>query len=494
MKVWQILTPLTLLPMHAMAAPGQLTMSLSGGGISMDTLEAMDSTTTLIAPRVGYFFNPKVGMEIDLTAMMGQTREGVPDTFPYLALTPRVGLLGRIYDEEVVQLQMAVGVGLWVKSIDDGGALLLPQGEGTDIDFLAQAGPGLRVLFGRNSPLAWRADTRFILSLGGENYENRGDSFLSWEFTTGLEYTIGGPKDADLDGIMDEEDACPEEAEDMDNFEDADGCPEEDNDKDGLLDAEDQCPNEAEDADGFEDTDGCPDADNDEDGILDIDDTCPDEAGTERAGGCPDEDDDMLADSEDECPDEAGSLSAYGCPDGDEDGVPDYRDDCPEEPAPPKANKLRSDGCPSVVYVTDNALVITEQIQFSTGRSTIRRASHSLLDKIARVLSEYKGIKKLQVKGHTDSVGDDEGNMALSQGRVQAVVDYLVKAGIEAERLEAKGFGESEPIGDNETSEGRAMNRRVEFEILKQDVGKRAKRRLKGKVSKEAPAEEAAAE
>ena len=84
--------------------------------------------------------------------------------------------------------------------------------------------------------------------------------------------------------------------------------------------------------------------------------------------------------------------------------------------------------------------------------------------------------------------------MALSQGRVQAVVDYLVKAGIEAERLEAKGFGESEPIGDNETSEGRAMNRRVEFEILKQDVGKRAKRRLKGKVSKEAPAEEAAAE
>jgi hypothetical protein len=97
--------------------------------------------------------------------------------------------------------------------------------------------------------------------------------------------------DVDGDGVADEVDQCRELAEDLDGFEDEDGCPEGDNDDDGVPDGDDRCPLEKEDEDGFEDDDGCPDPDNDKDGILDVDDACPNEAGPASADpkrhGCP---------------------------------------------------------------------------------------------------------------------------------------------------------------------------------------------------------------
>jgi len=99
--------------------------------------------------------------------------------------------------------------------------------------------------------------------------------------------------DIDKDGIDSKNDNCPNMAEDMDGFEDTDGCPDFDNDGDGIFDAEDTCPNEKEDFDDFEDTDGCPDPDNDNDGIVDTEDTCPNKAETRNGflddDGCPDE-------------------------------------------------------------------------------------------------------------------------------------------------------------------------------------------------------------
>src|SRR5690606_18155294 len=86
---------------------------------------------------------------------------------------------------------------------------------------------------------------------------------------------------------------CPMEPEDMDGFQDDDGCPEADNDGDGLADAQDKCPNEAEDKDGFQDDDGCPDPDNDGDGVADASDKCVDQPETKNGyqddDGCPDE-------------------------------------------------------------------------------------------------------------------------------------------------------------------------------------------------------------
>lgn len=480
MKKLLTLALLSMLPALAEAQDSGLELGVYGGGVWMDSLEVLDTTWTIV-PRVGYWIDPTLGVEVDFGILSGQTSLGRPDTYSFLALTPRVNFLGRVLEDEPVNLLLAAGFGGMFKSVDDAGELDLPTAENMDVDFLASAGPGLAVPIG---PLAIRADLRWLLNLGSENYQNRGDAFLNWEVTGGLMYTFGGPQDADGDGIVDEDDECPDQAEDMDEFEDMDGCPDTDNDGDGISDASDGCANDAEDMDGFEDEDGCPEADNDGDGIVDGEDECPLESGPKGTMGCPDADNDGITDTEDECPDDAGEKKAFGCPDGDGDRVPDYRDDCPEEAAPAKINPLRSDGCPGRVYVTAEKIVITEKVQFDTGKATIKSDSHGLLDDIHETLTKFGGIKKLQVEGHTDSQGNDDKNMKLSEDRAAAVVTYLTEKGIAADRLVAKGFGETKPIGDNETAEGRAQNRRVEFNILEQDLGGKTKRKGKRKGKK----------
>ena len=72
----------------------------------------------------------------------------------------------------------------------------------------------------------------------------------------------------------------------------------------------------------------------------------------------------------------------------------------------------------------------------------------------------------VEVGGHTDNVGSDEANLKLSHYRAKSVRDYMVKAGIASERLQAKGYGEMQPVADNETEDGRKANRRTEFVIL----------------------------
>jgi outer membrane protein OmpA-like peptidoglycan-associated protein len=490
-----------VLPSTAVAADGQIEFGLYGGVNVMDPLEVLD-TSYVVLPRFGYYFTDQLALEGDFGIQPGMTRDGIPDPYPYLSFTPRVHIVGRMFNDEdrAVNMLLSIGMGAWLKKVNDNGDLGLPTGEKLDADFLGSAGPGL--LF----PIAdgmvnLRTDLRFMLSAGGaENYQNRGDSFLSWEWTAGVNFILGGPRDADKDGIVDDEDSCLDQAEDMDEFEDEDGCPEPDNDLDSILDTDDDCPNEAEDVDGFADEDGCPEADNDEDGVLDGDDACPTEAGTAATEGCPDTDGDGLADQDEECPDEAGPEASYGCPDSDEDGVPDHRDECPEEKAPEGANTLRSNGCPTVAFIADGALVITDKVEFDSGKSTIKSASHALLDTVAGLLETYVGLKKVQVQGHTDSDGNDDSNMKLSQERTEAVVEYLVGQGIDPSRLEAKGFGESEPLVENDSRENKAKNRRVEFKILTQDAPKRVKRKMKEaakkaneKAESEAAAPEAAA-
>ncbi len=167
-------------------------------------------------------------------------------------------------------------------------------------------------------------------------------------------------QDRDGDGIPDDKDGCPDAAEDMDGYEDGDGCPELDNDLDGLPDEADKCPNEPEDVDGFEDNDGCPDPDNDKDGILDKDDHCPDEPetknGVDDLDGCPDQadqDGDGVPDDVDQCPTEPEDTDGFedtdGCPDPDNDGdgIPDESDECIGEPEDGKGKgKEKEDGCP----------------------------------------------------------------------------------------------------------------------------------------------------
>jgi outer membrane protein OmpA-like peptidoglycan-associated protein len=471
--------PLLLLTTTAVAKPSY-TVGVGGGVLVTDPLEVLGPGLNIV-PRAGIFFNDSIGLELEAGFASGTTRVG---EFSHSTVTPRLSLLGKLWnrgpkkddgsygDPPFIHPTVGAGFGFWYKSTNDPNMDLGSTYNYNDVDFLATAGPGLMVPLGI---LHLRTDLRWTLSLGSENYQNRGDQFINWEWTAGLGLTFGGSKDRDKDGVLDADDACPNDPEDLDRFEDDDGCPDKDNDEDGLADTEDKCPTDAEDEDDFEDDDGCPDPDNDNDEVLDEEDECPEEPGSVSGKGCPDEDGDTVVDSEDECVDEAGSVEAFGCLDDDEDRVPNWRDECPEEAAPAKANPKLSNGCPVRVYVTKEAITITDKIFFDTGKATIKKESNALLDEIAGTLQKYDFIKKVSIEGHTDNTGTKEGNQKLSEERAASVMAYLVEKGIAEDRLTSKGFGQDKPKVDGEeadTDEGRALNRRVEFNITEQEERK----------------------
>ena len=264
---------------------------------------------------------------------------------------------------------------------------------------------------------------------------------------------------------------CVYGPEDYDGFEDDDDCADIDNDGDGLLDEVDRCPNEAETKNGFDDDDGCPDqlpdfarlgdagadaayestsADADNDGIVDALDACPTEAedydGFLDGDGCPepDNDGDGLLDGADRCPDVAETNNGFE----DDDGCPDD--------APTRAK----------VDDATRKIDILEKVYFATGKAVIRDRSFPLLDEIARILKSRKDIARIQVSGYTDSLGSDATNLRLSRRRAEAVREGLIARGVAGDRVVAKGFGEASPLADNRTEAGREQNRRVEFDIL----------------------------
>lgn len=120
-------------------------------------------------------------------------------------------------------------------------------------------------------------------------------------------------------------------------------------------------------------------------------------------------------------------------------------------------------------------------VYFAVDKSKVEGPAAVTLDRLAGIFKEYpKSV--ILVEGHTDSTGGDDYNMALSKRRAQAVTDYLVSQGIDAGRFTTKWYGESQPIADNSTSEGRAKNRRVELGIIaSQELKEEAREATKGK-------------
>ncbi len=272
-----------------------------------------------------------------------------------------------------------------------------------------------------------------------------------------------GPDDKDRDGYDDKIDQCPDEPEDFDGFEDEDGCPDRDNDGDEVFDAVEvkyyddgryewstsdkkddrDCRDEPEDKDGFEDEDGCPDPDNDKDTILDVNDKCPNDP----------EDFDKFED-EDGCPDL----------DNDQDKILDVDDQCPMDPEDYDGEQ-DEDGCPDLAAKWDGcALKLSDKIYFEFNKWNIDPRSFGLLDDVAKTLTEGENNKvTIEIGGHTDSKGSNKYNKKLSQKRVNSVMEYLAGKGIARNRMTAVGYGEEVPIDTNRTAEGRARNRRVEF-------------------------------
>jgi len=339
--------------------------------------------------------------------------------------------------------------------------------------FPVEALAGIKVYLARNS----------FLSLGGGAglQPNKGGSpdaraFIGIVF----EPNIG---DRDGDGIKDDVDACPDQPEDYDGFEDEDGCPDPDNDRDGIPDVDDKCPNVPETKNGFEDEDGCPDGvknDRDGDGIPDDVDQCPDDPEDfdkfQDQDGCPDPDNDQdgIADVDDLCPndpeDKDGFEDEDGCPDpdNDKDRILDVDDKCPNEPE--TYNGVEDeDGCPDRgrVVVTDTKIQILDKVYFEYNKAVIKSESFPILDAVAATLKGNPDILLVEVQGHTDERGNDAYNLDLSNRRAASVKKYLVDKGVEADRLQSQGYGETQPVDRHHNQAAWAKNRRVEFLILK---------------------------
>jgi OOP family OmpA-OmpF porin len=124
------------------------------------------------------------------------------------------------------------------------------------------------------------------------------------------------------------------------------------------------------------------------------------------------------------------------------------------------------------VEVKQDRIEIQEKIQFAFDKAEILSVSDGLLSEVAAAIKAHTEIKKLGIHGHTDGEGESAYNQSLSERRAQAVKAWLVAHGVEAPRLDAKGFGESKPIADNASPDGREKNRRVEFLIVEQEGAK----------------------
>jgi outer membrane protein OmpA-like peptidoglycan-associated protein len=305
-------------------------------------------------------------------------------------------------------------------------------------------------------------------------------AFLGFVF----EPSIG---DRDGDGYRDDEDRCPDEPEDFDNFEDGDGCPEPDNDQDGILDGDDQCPITPENRNGIEDEDGCPERDNndrDGDGILDNVDQCPDQPedrdNFQDQDGCPDPDNDQdgLPDRTDLCPNDPEDRDNFeddnGCPDpdNDHDRIPDVRDRCPNDPETYNGTE-DEDGCPDqgIAVLEENNIRILQEIRFETDSAQIRPESFPVVEAVAATLRGNPQIVFVQVQGHADERGDDDHNLQLTRDRSASVVRALVERGVERQRVQPAGYGERCPVARGHNEAAWSQNRRVVFLILRTNSG-----------------------
>ncbi len=179
-----------------------------------------------------------------------------------------------------------------------------------------------------------------------------------------------------------------------------------------------------------------------------------------------DRDGDNIPDTCDQCPDDPGPAPS-GCPleDRDEDTIPDPVDQCPDTPESRNGFEDQ-DGCPDEVPEEFTELVgVIEGIHFDLDKDTIKKSSSSRLDRVAEVLNRYPDVR-VEITGHTDSTGSYSHNMDLSRRRAEAVKVYLVAKGVSTSRIVTRGAGPSEPVASNKSKDGRAKNRRIEFQIL----------------------------
>ncbi|MFV0177023.1 OmpA family protein [Empedobacter falsenii] len=327
---------------------------------------------------------------------------------------------------------------------ENGGTYQITEAEDLEKNhFVASLGAGVNFWFTKNFGLNVASDYNWLPAYGGNNY------FDFFQHTVGVTFRFG-KQDRDNDGIPDDEDACPDTPGIATGDPATNGCP--DTDGDGVFDKDDACPEEF----GLAEFNGCPDTDGD--GVPDKDDACPEVAGPVENNGCPwpDTDGDGILDKDDACPNEAGLAEFQGCPDTDGDGIPDKDDACPTEKGPKENN-----GCPwTEVHVAKRL----SNILFEYNSDKIVPSSYEDVRVAAQILnSDDLKAKSFYLDGHADQRGSAAYNKTLSLKRAKALVKILSeRGGVDANRLTARGLGESQLLCTEETEECYQRNRRVE--------------------------------
>ena len=267
---------------------------------------------------------------------------------------------------------------------------------------------------------------------GLDGLEKAGDNDALWFGYVGLSTQFGVKKDRDGDGIADKLDKAPDDPEDYDGFEDSDGVPDPDNDQDGIVDKLDQAPGTDETVKNGINTKETYNGYKDDDGV----------------------------------PDEVPAVKPAPKPEPKPEPKVEPKPEPKVEPKPePKVEpKPEPKPEPKIEFKKEVNLVL-KGVNFKTGSSELTSDAGMVLDEVVASLKENPQVK-LEIGGHTDNVGSAVSNQSLSQKRANAVMNYLISKGIDAGRLSAKGYGMTQPISDNNTPDGRAKNRRIEFKVV----------------------------
>lgn len=397
-------------------ADRELGLLLGGGWADSDLVGKSkdDDVNPLFGLRYGQGLNDDFNLFGDFVyAPYDGNRPGVGDAD---AFTLRGGVEWLFSRQDRYNWFLSGGLGLINVNPDNRGDFTRP---------LASLGIGQAWEVGTNDAFRW--EVRADQSFGNSSLPN--SSLTNFQALLGYSWGLGAPADSDGDGVANRIDQCPNTP--AGARVDPKGCPV-DGDGDGVYDGLDKCPDTP--VGAKVNADGCP-LDSDGDGIADHQDKCPAVPAPGTADGCPvDSDGDGVIDANDACP----TVHGHGTPDG-----------CPvkavvPEPAP----------APRVLTL--------EGVNFDNDSATLRSESFVILDNAANTLKTW-GEVKVEVAGHTDSVSSDEYNQTLSQRRAETVRAYLIDKGVAADRLTARGYGEANPVADNETAEGRFKNRRVEL-------------------------------